>query len=321
MAYVPDSFCFICGRPRGPDEYGCPACGGDVYAPEVPGDAARREPDAIPVRGPLAHALARVQPGIVLLAGPRGAGKSTLALGTPAAPPRVVSPEMGAELARSYAERLGLSIEAYRATLDIEAPDLGLAPPVPRYLVLDSLQAHPTDPIETIAALKRWAIGAGALVFVTSQVTKEGRIAGFERVPHDADVVVELAPAGAVNRATVTKNRFGAQDSVLWSFGSAFDGGALVDWGRRYYSIEGSPPELRAVPFPTPGARHAGYLAAAAADPELRELLGPPPCAVSAVDAGGLYPDDGRWIEPHDGAARRDWAKRHGLRYFSPQGA
>lgn len=287
---------------------------------EAPADLIKGGNDErLPLRGPLARALKPKRGFVVLVAGSRGLGKSSLAIGSPALPARVVSCEMDPPTASAYAKRLGAKVDAWRAHLDIDRADLGLEDPVPAFLVVDSLQAHPyTTPVELVEALREWAQRVGSVVFVTSQVRKDGEIAGFEAVPHTVDVVIELDRVDGQRRIKITKNRGGRESEVLFDLDNFAEAGAR--WSPRYYSIEGSPGNLRAVAWPSPKrARFAGYLAAAAKDSALRGALPPPPAALACQDAGELY--GCRWVEPADVAERQKWATENGLPWFTPEGA
>lgn len=311
-------FCYLCGRERAPGDYGCP-CGGSTYGPEAPGGRVVAAPRArLTLGGPLGRVV-QPGPGVVLVAGRRGAGKTTIAIQAVGArlDAVAVSAEMDVPELSAYGERLGVRFERYTRDLDVEAVDLGFAPPVPRILVVDSLQAVPGAPLDTARALVAWAKRRGAVVIATSRVTKAGQIEGFEQIPHLVDVVAVVAREAGRATLTIEKNRFGREGSTVFDVGNA----DAPRWGRRYYSIEGVAPDFRAVPYPTPGARYAACLAAAASSPEVRERLPDPPAAVAALDGGALYP--GRWIDPPDVAERRAWAELHGLPFFafSPEGA
>lgn len=298
-------------------EYGCPECGGDVYAPDATGTTARQAArELIPIRGPL-EPLLELEAGLVLLGGPGGSGKSTLALFSPVGEVVFVCAEMSAAQARGYAARLGVSL-TLRGDLDLEDPELGLGYPAPAYVVVDSLQAHPGDPLELAIRLRDYAHANGCAVFATSQVTKAGELAGREAIRHEADVVIELDDLDGYNRIAVVKNRFGPVATGLWTWDRIAEG--RPDWGRRYYSIEGRFPNYRAVPYPGGRrTRFAALLAAAASSSELRDRLPEPPLAVAAVDAGKLYGDGDRWQGPPDLERRRQWSESHGLPFFHPE--
>lgn len=302
-------FCQRCGRQRERDEYGCPACGCDAYGPDAPGHVARApSDDLVPLRGVLGRALELGPKAVALLAGSRGSGKTSLAF-TAFQRPHIVTAEMTVERARTYCARLGVEPVRFRVDLDLEADDLGLGREQCE-LVVDSLQAL-GDSVAVLRGVRRWCQETGSRAIVTSQVRKDGQIAGFESVPHDADAVVELRRTSSGQRvAEVTKSRFGAERSILFDLGGEDQ---AVDWGAHYYSVEGPP--YRIVPFPSEkSGLYSSFLRAATKNAELAATLPPPPLAVAGVDGGALY---GRWIEPADGALRRAHAEESGLTYLS----
>lgn len=302
-------FCQRCGRQRERDEYGCPACNCDVYGPDAPGRVMRPADEVlVPLRGVLGRALELGPKGVALLAGSRGSGKTSLAF-TAFEHPVVVTAEMTVERARTYCQRLGVEAARFRVDLDLEAPDLGLGRERAE-LVVDSLQAL-GDAVAVLAGVRRWCQETGSRAIVTSQVRKDGQVAGFESIPHDADAVVELRRASSGQReCCVTKSRFGAERSILFDLGGDDQ---AVNWGARYYSVEGPP--YRIVPFPSEkSGLYASFLRAAAKDEDLARRLPSPPVAVAGVDGGALY---GGWVEPADGPLRRAYAEESGLSYCS----
>jgi hypothetical protein len=315
------SHCIVCSRERRDNEYKCPACGCASYADTIPGAALAAPVEAWPLRGVLADTLVLAAGDVALLFGPRGIGKSSLALGLFELP-HVVSSEMSLTRVRAYAVRLRIALASLsRPVRDDEtgAIDLGIDPMMPpRPVVVDSLQGIGGDPVVALREIRAYCRAFSVPAVVTSQVTAEGRARGSETIPHDCDAVVELAATALGRVAHVLKSRNSAEASISYAIG--LDGVVAPQWGKLYYSVEGRFPSFELRPYPSAhGApRHAALLDAARGGSPVTGFP-PPPCAVSALDAGGLYP--GRaYIEPADGDERRAFALRHGLRYFDASG-
>jgi DNA repair protein RadA/Sms len=240
----------------------CPDCGGwDTLhrapaEPALPRACALAEiPPAPAVR--LATHLPEVDrllgggfvPGsTILLVGPPGAGKSTLALevlrSTRLRSLYVSAEETVVQLAER-AERLGARSQEIFLLAD---PDIRKALPFAasagaRVVVIDSLQTvsmgrpgpppgGPAQIRECLSLLRRAAQAGDLVLLLVGQVTKDDRLAGPRSVEHAADVVLRFglpAPPGARTLAAV-KNRFGAAPAecafTIGGEGLRFAGGA-----------------------------------------------------------------------------------------------
>lgn len=312
-------FCMRCGRRRLGGEYGCPACGGDVYGTTVPGDAVEVARTERPVGGVLGELLRLPDGAVVMLHGPRGSGKTSLALQA-FERPHVASSEMEPLELLDYARRLGVKLGNVSMIQVLTLPeprvDLGI-PEDARDVVVDSLTAtHQAASVMAELQERTRRVGGRAIVIV--QHRKDDEYAGSAEIAHAADVEVEVLLVQGARTVRVLKNRFGALGNRAFRLA----GGAPESGSRgRYYSVEGRLGDYRLVPHPSAGARHAAYLLAverALDDPDSPALeLPPPPCAVAALPSR-LY--RGGWIEPEDRADRARYADAHGVPYFSPCG-
>ena len=315
-------YCLGCGRGRRGDEYKCPSCGCTVYDHTVPGDLVGDEagPDSM-LAGPLGRVLALPPGDTALVSGPKGCGKSSICFrAMPGA--WIVSSEMAPPLVNSYCLRLG--VEAYRVSVpryDEHMIDLGIDVDDPRVvdLVIDSISACP-NPAAVLAGVRQLCRDYGMRALLVAHVTKAGDVAGAAKMGHDVDAVVRVEVEAEHRRITIEKTRAGITGSAL--FDLTADGVRGPEWSR-FYSVEGRAPGYRVVPFPTGERRlaYASLLRAAAHGqaPTWWKAKPPkPPFAVSALDGGDLYP--GKWVEPADGAARREFALSHGLPYLDAKG-
>jgi len=309
------TYCVRCGRQRRPSEFACPGtpvapCGGTFYGREVPGTA-RPSPTSGPLAGALAGLLELPPGAVALLHGPKGAGKTSIAL-TALTEPWVSSSEMAPGMVLAYAARMGVRLAGV-STPELLEPRPLEGPPVrlhvPRRhaagdVLLDSV-TRCGDALGALRALEAHCKATGARGIAIAQHTKEGDVKGPAALEYDCDAIVEVQRG----RLNVTKNRFGREDSRLFALEEA--GAALPTWDR-YYSIEGDGPNYRIVPWPSsPGARFAEpYRAATAGKLELPE----PPIAVAA-EHSRVY---GGWIAPPDVAQRKQFAASNGLTFWEP---
>jgi len=312
-------YCMSCGRRRQRTEYLCPAlrldtrerCGGTDYSLRVPGGVC-----GYVVQGDLSGLLGQVATlapgGVMLLYGPAGVGKTTLALSA-FTRPHFASREMDAGLVASYAERVGAElagvswIEVAEEGEEGETIALGIRTPIGDWpdLILDSVNATGA-PVAALHAAKRYTARTGARAIVIAHITKAGDVRGSSELQHDCDVIVELAGG----RLESIKSRYGATARLEVSRGA---GGRLrVPERRRYYSVEGSPGSLRLAPYPHRGARFADVWRWA----KRAELSLPPPPAAAAASRSELYASG--WIEPDDVEERIAAAHRAGVPYYSP---
>lgn len=329
-----------CGRRRLPGEYACPVCLCDSYTATVSG---RATPQPIPPEAALFGVLAPLllPVGYVgLLHGPRGAGKTSLALAalvpsrtgvtlpassrsasvTPddvdatAAPgPRgvtVYTSEMDPALVLAYAGRLGVELDDVRTPHrpeDPHAPIVWDFPQRPTDLILDSLTALGRE-VDALHDLIAYCTRSGSRALVIAhEVKQRGEVRGSAEIAYLVDLEIRVTREGGYRLAEVLKNRFGPEVSIPFTLGGK--GAGLPTWDR-YYSIEGEGGRYSVKPFP-PGGPYAD----AYRDPEIIKVLPPPPLAVAA-QRSPLYA--GFWVEPADIAERRDFATRLGLPFWSP---
>lgn len=266
-----------------------------------------------PLRGPLAGLLELPRGCVLLLHGPRGGGKTSIglaALGVPAgleAPrPYVVTSEMAPSLVNLYASRMGLEL-AGCVEPDPELDALGrLRLNVPASftgdVLLDSLTRCVSAEL-ALEELRAYARSRNVRAIGIAQWTKDGDMRGPASLGHDVDAVAMVEHG----RIVVTKNRFGPERSRTFVLEGA--GATLPTWDR-YYSIEGEGPDLRIVSWPSDRARYA--------DPyrHAKGLELPPPPLATAAQKAELYA--GGWVEPSDVERRCEFAREHGLNFWTP---
>lgn len=308
-------FCARCARQRQAGEYGCPECRGDAYVSSVLGSARPRNPKLQPLGGVLGSLVALPPGAVVLLHGPRGVGKTQIALQA-LERPWFVSAEMTPERLLSYAKRIksqiaGCSIAAWS---DEAGMDMGLRPG--RWnLVFDSLTAT-GHPKEALAAVRAHTALCGSRAVVIAQQNKEGDASGPAGLGFDVDVEIRLDIEQGQRRIVVEKNRFGPEKSLSYALGKD---GPVLPVLDRYYSVEGESGRYRLVSWPSKKHRYGAYLEACEASRNSEEgdilRLPAPPCAVSALKSA-LYP--GGWCEPQDLSERIAFAELHGIKHYSP---
>lgn len=316
-----------CGRARLGGEYGCP-CGGLAYADRLVEADLERElvppaaPSAWPTRGPLSAFVADGAGLMILLWGPSGVGKTTLAYRLFEGA-LIVSAEMGLGRVAAYCRRLAVRPAGVVVPERIEDElgerwDLKIPRDHVGPVVLDSLtRLGGTGAAQALEELDAYRQRTGAPVVLINQATKDREAWGSTRLQHDVDVVVGLGRAAAGRRfARVEKNRVGAEGDV--SFRLEASGAAELDLAR-LYSVERSRGALRLVAWPDTGARWAGPYelaerdSAAAGRMRARLAGGGLACAArrSRLAPGG-------WAQPEDLDERRAYAEAHGLQWFDP---
>ncbi|HEY2533093.1 MAG TPA: DNA repair protein RadA [Xanthobacteraceae bacterium] len=177
-----------------------------------------------------------VRGSVLLLGGDPGIGKSTLLIEVAAALARnrhravYISGEEAVAQVRLRAERLGLVDAAVEVAAETSVEDIVATlsrGPIPRLLVIDSIQTMWTQAVEaapgtvtqvrgSAAELIRFAKRSGAAVILVGHVTKDGQIAGPRVVEHMVDAVLSFEGEGShqfrILRAI--KNRFGPTDEI-----------------------------------------------------------------------------------------------------------
>lgn len=315
--------CLGCGRSRRSGEWSCPACAGEDYGSRLEGERELVPPaERGPLLGVLGQLLELRRGDVCLLLGPKGIGKTTIAL--QAFPePWFCTNEMGPGTVRRYARRLGVQLAGISQSAIIDADpavpsptfSLDLPEPPPADVILDSL-TESGDPLLAMGACKDLAETHGARVLALSQITSDGTARGGPRLEHLADVVVHLGILEGVRELAVVKNRGGALGSLLYELGPD---GARLPTRDGYYTVEGHFPRFRLVRHPDPRARYAGLYLAAERSVSTGEPLPfrlPDPPLATAASSSRLYP--GGFVEPEDAAARRSFARDNGVPYFFP---
>lgn len=316
-------FCVRCGRQRRTTDWACPACGCDLYSDHVSGRAQVELAEPYKLRGPL-QSLEMRGGGLLLLWGGPGSGKTTVALQALGAPepsssssssataltsltsPDVITSEMSPDLVLAYARRIGVQVSRIWApTAELELETFGAELPADgRPIIYDSLTNGP-EAVGVLGELQRYAEAHGVVVVAISQATKDGKFRGDRRLEHNADTVCELRDG----RGIVTKNRRGPLGTFVFDLNEL---GAQTRVWDRYYSVEGTHPNYRVVPWPS-GGRYAAPLRQHKTLADRGIELPPPPVAVSA-EASDLYP--GGFIEPPDVEQRRAYAEGLGLPFW-----
>jgi hypothetical protein len=278
-------------------DWACPACFGDIFGPDLAGhlNPPERAPETL-LGGPLSDV--QVRPGaVVLLWGPPGGGKTTLAIRACSPKTLFLTNEMAPDLVLRYARRLGVRIG--RIAAPQHDADGGLTWPDAawRVVVLDSVTHCPAD-YAAMLAIRDYARSNDAIAVVIAQATKAGDMRGDRRIEHDAEIVIRVGD----NRYDVTKNRFGPTFSGVLS---------KVDQ-RGYYSIEGEAGSYRLAAHPSRRATWNAPLLAWERAPSGAPL---PPVAVAARSSA-LYPSG--YVEPPDIDERVAFAARLGVPIWRP---
>jgi DNA repair protein RadA/Sms len=177
-----------------------------------------------------------VKGSVILIGGDPGIGKSTLLIQASARLARMghrvvyISGEEAVGQVRLRADRLGLTASPVELAAETNVEDIVATlseGPVPRLVVIDSIQTMWTDKVEsapgTVSQVRsaaqvliRFAKKSGAAVILVGHVTKDGQIAGPRVVEHMVDAVMSFEGEGGhhfrILRAV--KNRFGPTDEI-----------------------------------------------------------------------------------------------------------
>ena len=310
--------CYDCGAAAPRDALLCPRCSSTDL---TKGRAAPRayvpdDHDLMPgLPFPWRAALGRTTPGsIVALFGPPGSGKSALC--AVLRPSLWLTAEQTAQQAMrsiwwanggEHAAPARVPVSEVRQPGDVERElerELGDG-----IVVLDSLtrigsyheQKHLLEVIET------WAQGApGRAAFVVLQVNADGEPAGLREVEHLTTAVagVSSEPTG-LQRLYARKNRDGGLGSAYFRLTAAGLGPAELPYS---YSVEGRRGAYRLHPYPLPGAKWAGGLAARFGAGDVVPGLAHAGQCVKGYPRGLLLPAD------HD--ERKAFAEAHGLTWI-----
>jgi DNA repair protein RadA/Sms len=177
-----------------------------------------------------------VRGSVILLGGDPGIGKSTLLIQASARLARMghrvvyISGEEAVDQVRLRADRLGLTASPVELAAETNVEDIVATlteGPVPRLVVIDSIQTMWTDTVEsapgTVSQVRsaaqvliRYAKKSGAAVILVGHVTKDGQIAGPRVVEHMVDAVMSFEGEGGHHFRILrsVKNRFGPTDEI-----------------------------------------------------------------------------------------------------------
>jgi hypothetical protein len=309
-------FCVKCARPRESGEFRCVGvttaghlCGCTVYDSTVPGSAVPTVPDIPPLFGQLGELLALPRGEVAILLGPRGAGKSGLAL-TAFRRYWVSSTEMNPPKILEYAARLGarrglVGCTMLRADGDSDHVDLRVARPALGEpwpdLIVDAIQHGEVSPQRVLRQIYSYTRATGARAIAVSQVTRTGEARGGADLEHLCDALLEVTR----QRVSVLKSRSGPERSAPHRRAGASPTVAryyAVETTRQGYAMRMHPGDLKwGAPF---RAAERGNL----------DLLPPPPLALAAKRST-LY--GGQWVDAPDWEARRDYAHALGVPFLT----
>lgn len=315
MAVATADTCLACGFETAKIMVSCPECGGTAWVKAT--DAIRIErPRAsaiqdAPLPGPWSVA-GRIPAGsLVSLSGQPGAGKSSLAaaLAASRAPAAWLTAEQTTAAAARFLARFA---EAEAIPTIYPAHDRGAVDrfvrDLPRFRlgVVDSLtQLGGWDEQARILDAIRLACKAHAVTAVLiQQVNARGAGAGLTEIRHMVDQIAYCESAeGGLRRLGIEKNREGPVGSRYYSLDAAL----TVPTFPAAYSVEGDPGSYGLHPFPLPGARWAGILAACK-----------PGILLDGIASAGIMAPCYRngILYPADVLARQAFAEAHGLRWI-----
>lgn len=270
----------------------------------------------------LLEGLTRLPPGEAgVLSGEPGTGKTTSGL-TAFPDVRYLALEVSGVLAAAYCQRLGVRHggiydRSHLATATDRPLEhrLGLDEIPGGYLLVDSLGVFEFEALEAFQAIMSWCRRTGGRALVIQHATKDGRVAGAQKVLHAGEVTIWLSHRrDGLIQARTLKSRWAPTRSRTF----ALDAGRPSSTAGRFVSVEGpvgGPYEL--APWPTaPGVRAPSWAGGwAAAERIARKLrravhqLEPPAacaCAESALYAGGL-------VDAPDVDQRARFAEEHGI--------
>ena len=302
-------YCYDCGTPWDEMELFCTACGGRERAEGAARPTQVATDDVKCFRGPW-RSLPWPGQGTVGMFGGPGAGKSSLA--------SLIKPTLWLTREQVPKPVGGLfrrmwpcgHMPLIRTVANAEDVRKALMDTLEGPVVLDSATALGlTEGLLASHHLVEWAQRTNDRTLCIIQVTKDGRSAGFNEIPHLFDAIVNITPDPFGIRAwRATKSRWSDLGMTYWCFND--EGSISTPEFNAAYSVEGSPGNYCLHPFPLKGGKWNGLLAAMASHEVLL-----PKMASAAVRAP--YMPDG-FITPMDTPERKRFAEKHGLRWVNP---
>lgn len=315
-----DRHCAECGAKVARGVHLC-SCGCSSILPYAPAPNRPMAPEDTP-RLPWPMQIRVPAPDVVLLFGPPGVGKTSVALAVGGEGAHLLTAEMGPGRVVQYGSRVGAKVSASRIRTEECGDFTATVPADITLLILDSLQAA-GNPIQALRWLADLARRAQVPAIAISHVNAEGNPEGRRRLVHEVDHVVEVVPIhDPVREVRVIKTRSGRVPvPVAWQFGVQGEI-APAELPSCYFSVEGpqgGPYLLVSHPHSSRRRpRHAGLLQAAERGGDRAPVLGAPPLAVGALRGGALT---GAWVEPPDGPQRSAYARARGVSYRTAKGA
>jgi energy-coupling factor transporter ATP-binding protein EcfA2 len=301
--------CYDCASPVEDGALLCPVCGGGTLTRDRARPTRTTAEQGAELPAPWSVMARWDVGGVVSVAGPPGAGKSTLAA--------LLQPVLWLTCEQTPGQAAAMLRRVARGD---ELPEIvqfpgGRPDVVGRELagvgrglvVLDSLTAAAQldDQVGLLHDVLRWARAGDRRALVILGVTSDDTPAGRRQLRHAVDVSATIhAGDDGLRVLQLEKNRFGPLRS---SYFGLDESGAVQPAFPYSYSVEGRPGAYRLHPYPTEGARWDGGLRA-------RFGLKPEPGWASATRVVEGYP--GGRMAPADAGERRAFAEQHGLRWL-----
>lgn len=304
------SYCFHCGTPWDESELSCTACGSKDRELGAAKPTVEAPGDGICFSGPWKMIPWPGQGAVSITGGP-GAGKSSLA--GILRPTFWLTKEQEPKHVGKMFQRL-LPDGHMPMVVSIDTPEKAeqILRTVRRGpVVFDSLTALGLrEALITAHIMTRWARDNNDRSLSILQFNKDGQAAGYNEIPHlfDCNIEAEADPWG-VRVFNIRKSRWCPLDSMYWRFNE--NGQLDIPKFPAAYSIEGKPGSYSLHPYPVPGAKWSGLLAALSEAGILRPQMAA--CATSAT-----YMPTG-FLEPMDVHERRRFAERHDLTWITPE--
>jgi hypothetical protein len=303
-------FCYRCGTSWAFGHLTCVSCGSSDRSEGTARPTTQISGDVETFMGPW-RLLPWQRPGTVGMFGGPGAGKSSLSA--------MIRPEIwltkeqvpkpvGEMFRRLYDDGFMPQVYSVENAEDVENV---LKNHFKGPVILDSATALKLrDGLKASEAIVQWCQKHNERGLIILQVNKDGQSAGYMEIPHLVDAVVNISPdPWGVRAFRVNKSRWGPLGATYWGFDK--QGRVEVPDFPASYSIEGTPGNYWLHPYPIPGAKWSGLLAALSGNEKLE-----PRRASAAVRAP--YMDNG-FVEPMDVHERKRFAEEHNLRWIDPE--